>query len=277
MSQTEVPSQIRPSKCGVVEPGEGQWIEVTVVSSTEPGTPPDPPLRRIQPPPLHKTVQDEIRHYILREGLRSGDPLKPEAELARIFGVSRNSVREAVKALESVGILETRRGSGVFIKQFSFAPLLESLPYGLMRGPESLNDLIGLRKTLESALIGDAMAVLSDANAEALQSLLAQMKESAEHGREVSDLDRSFHQLLFADLGNAMLLELFDLFWQAYHWATPTTPHRDPILIYRDHAAIVSAVLGHDAAAARAAVEAHYRGIEERIRHELGRPQGAVS
>lgn len=241
------------------------------MSNTAPDAPPDPPLRRLQPLPLHKTVQEEIRQYILREGLRPGDPLKPEAELARVFGVSRNSVREAVKALESVGVLETRRGSGVYVRQFSFAPLLESLPYGLMRGPEALNDLIGLRKTLESALIADAMAALTTASIEALRALLTQMHERAERGEDVGELDRSFHQLLFADLGNAMLLELFDLFWQAYHRATPTTPHRDPILIYRDHAAIITAVLNGNAAAARAAIEGHYRGIEERIRQELGR------
>lgn len=241
------------------------------MSNTAPEAPPDPPLRRIQSLPLHKTVQDEIRQYIVREGLHAGDPLKPEAELARVFGVSRNSVREAVKALESVGVLETRRGSGVYIKQFSFAPLLESLPYGLMRGPEALNDLIGVRKTLESALIADAMQVLSDSSIDALRALLAEMKDRAEKGGDVRELDRAFHQLLFADLGNAMLLELFDLFWQAYHLATPTTPHRDPILIYRDHAAIVTAVLDNDAAAARAAIEAHYRGIEGRVSHEMAR------
>lgn len=271
MSQTELPSRFDQ------EPDGRQRIEVTAVSTTEPSSHSDSPLRRIQATPLHKTVQDEIRQYIVREGLHPGDPLKPEAELARVFGVSRNSVREAVKALESVGVLETRRGSGVFIKQFSFAPLLESLPYGLMRGPEALNDLIRLRKTLESALIGDAMEVISASSIRALQSLLVQMRRSAETSDEVSELDRRFHQLLFADLGNTMLLELFDLFWQAYHRATPTTPHRDPILIYDDHAAIVSAVLAKDTLAARAAVEAHYRGIEERIKTELGRPEASAS
>ncbi|GIL29203.1 FadR/GntR family transcriptional regulator [Actinocatenispora comari] len=230
---------------------------------------PETPVPRLRPAPLHKAVQDEIRRFILRERLQAGDPLKPEAELARLFGVSRNSVREAVKALESTGVLETRRGSGVYVRDFSFTPLLEHLPYGLMREPQALNDLIGLRKTLESALIGDAIAALSDTNAAALRELLATMRQRAKDGADLSDPDRAFHQLLFADLGNTMLLQLFDLFWQAYHQATLSVPHRDPMLIVHDHAAIVEAVLAKDADAARESVRAHYVGIEERIRQEL--------
>jgi DNA-binding FadR family transcriptional regulator len=167
--------------------------------------------------PLHRAVQDEIRHYIIEHGLRPGDPLKPEAELARLFGVSRNSVREAVKALESTGVLETRRGSGVYIKDFSFAPLLDNLPYGLMQGPRALGELVALRKALESAMIADAMRALTPASVAALRAELAAMLERAERKEGFAEQDRAFHRLLFADLGNAMLLQLFDLFWVAYH------------------------------------------------------------
>ncbi|MGP4113490.1 FadR/GntR family transcriptional regulator [Streptomyces sp. 4N509B] len=217
------------------------------------------------PPPLHKTVQDEIRHYITAHELRPGDPLMPEAELARLFGVSRNSVREAVKALESTGVLETRRGSGVFVKDFSFAPLLENLPYGLMRGPRALADLVALRKALESAMIGDAMRALTPASIAELRAALETMREHAERGESSAEADREFHRLLFADLGNEMLLTLFDLFWVAYHRAAPAVPHRDPADIHHSHAAILDAVLSGDPDRARDAVHQHYLGIEERV------------
>jgi DNA-binding FadR family transcriptional regulator len=219
--------------------------------------------------PLHKTVQDEIRHYIIRHALRPGDPLKPEAELARLFGVSRNSVREAVKALESTGVLETRRGSGVYIKDFSFAPLLENLPYGLMQGPRALGELVALRKALESAMIADAMLALTPASVAALRQVLAVMLARAERKEGFAEQDREFHRLLFADLGNEMLLQLFDLFWVAYHRAAPTVPHREPVEIYRNHEAILDAVLSGDPERARDAVRQHYVGIEERITDSL--------
>jgi DNA-binding FadR family transcriptional regulator len=219
--------------------------------------------------PLHRAVQDEIRHYIIEHGLRPGDPLKPEAELARLFGVSRNSVREAVKALESTGVLETRRGSGVYIKDFSFAPLLDNLPYGLMQGPRALGELVALRKALESAMIADAMRALTPASVAALRAELAAMLERAERKEGFAEQDRAFHRLLFADLGNAMLLQLFDLFWVAYHPAPPSAPHRDPMEIYGNHAAILDAVLSGDPEQARDAVRRHYVGLEERITDSL--------
>jgi len=87
------------------------------------------PLAR--PPLLHVSVQESLKSYIDDNALAPGAPLPPENDLAQQLGVSRNSVREAIKALESLGILETRRGIGVFVKAFSFEPLLANLAYGL--------------------------------------------------------------------------------------------------------------------------------------------------
>ncbi|WP_203416890.1 FadR/GntR family transcriptional regulator [Jiangella ureilytica] len=226
----------------------------------------EPAFRRLEPlPPLHKTVQEEIRHYIIKQDLRPGDPLKPEAELARLFGVSRNSVREAVKALESTGVLETRRGSGVYIKDFSFTPLLDNLPYGLMQGRRALGELVALRKALEAGMIADAMQAITPQRIAGLRDVLAVMGERADRGEDFADQDREFHRLLFADLGNEMLLQLFDLFWQAYHRAAPPVHGRDPRQIHRLHAEIIEAVLSGDAERAREAVRQHYVGIEERV------------
>ena len=226
----------------------------------------EPAFRRLVPlPPLHKTVQEEIRHYIIKQDLRPGDPLKPEAELARLFGVSRNSVREAVKALESTGVLETRRGSGVYVKAFSFTPLLDNLPYGLMQGRRALSELVALRKALEAGMIADAMDAITPERVAALRDVLAIMGERAARGEDFADQDREFHRLLFADLGNEMLLQLFDLFWQAYNRAAPPVHGRDPRRIHGLHAEIIEAVLSGDAERARDAVRQHYVGIEERV------------
>ena len=79
---------------------------------------PIPALKRS--PPLHVSVQESLRSYIAENRLEAGAALPPEGELAQQLGVSRNSVREGIKALESVGVLEVRRGSGVFVMAFSF-------------------------------------------------------------------------------------------------------------------------------------------------------------
>jgi DNA-binding FadR family transcriptional regulator len=226
----------------------------------------EPAFRRLDTiAPLHKTVQEEIRRYIIKQDLRAGDPLKPESELARLFGVSRNSVREAVKALESMGVLETRRGSGVFVRDFSFAPLLDNLPYGLMHGTRALSELVALRKTLEVGMIADAMRAVTPESISAMRASLEKMRELAEQGKPFPEQDRQFHRLLFADLGNEMLLQLFDLFWLAFHHAAPPVRGRTPLEAYRAHADILDAVLTGDPERARSAVTAHYAGIESRV------------
>ncbi|MFC0533412.1 FadR/GntR family transcriptional regulator [Phytohabitans kaempferiae] len=225
-----------------------------------------PEFRRLSnSPPLHQIVQQEIRNYILKQGLRPGDPLKPESELARLFGVSRNSVREAVKALESTGVLETRRGSGVYVCDFSFTPLLDHLPYGLMQDHRALRELVALRKTLEASLITDAMRAMSPTSIAALRENLDTMRELAEQGEGFAEQDRHFHQLLFRDLGNTMLLRLFDQFWLAYHAAAPPARGRTPMDAYHGHTAILDAILTGDPDQARAAIHDHYIGIEAKL------------
>ncbi|WP_198664193.1 FadR/GntR family transcriptional regulator [Jiangella endophytica] len=226
----------------------------------------EPDFRRLDDrAPLHRIVQHEIRDFILKEGLRPGDPLRSESELARLFGVSRNSVREAVKALESTGVLETRRGSGVYIRDFSFAPLIDHLPYGLMQGQRALRELAALRKTLESALIPEAMRAMTPESIAALRETLETMRELAERGEGFPEQDRRFHQLLFRDLDNTMLLRLFDLFWLAFHAAAPPARGRTPMDAYRGHAAILDAILSGDPDQAREAVHDHYIGIESKL------------
>lgn len=225
-------------------------------------------FRRLESaPPVHKAVQEEIRHYILAQGLRAGDPLKPEAELARQFGVSRNSIREAVKALESTGILETRRGSGVYVRAFSFDPLLDNLAYGLLHDQDerALGELLELRKVLETALIGDAMRALTDDSLAALSDVLKVMRERSEGTEPILEQDREFHHLLFKDLGNTMLLRLFELFWLAFHRAAPQGREGTRKDAYRAHAKIFRALKSGDVERARAAVQDHYVAIEKRL------------
>lgn len=224
------------------------------------------PFRRLpSSAPLHLAVQDEIRQFIIKNGLRAGDPIKPEAELARLFGVSRNSVREAVKALESTGVLETRRGSGVFVRDFSFTPLLDHLPYALMHGGRALRDLVALRKILESAMIGEAIGSMTAETIAELDSVVSRMRERAGRDEWFPDEDREFHSLLFRDVDNAMLLQLFDLFWMAYHRAAPPGPGRRPPDVVDVHVAILDAVRARDADQAREAIQQHYVGLEGRL------------
>ena len=218
-------------------------------------------------PLLHVEVQTAIKDYIQQHNLRAHDALPSEGDLAKALEVSRNSIREAVKALESTGILETRRGSGVFVKAFSFEPLLNNLPYGLMDDIKEVAELLEIRRILELAKIDTAVEHLTDKQLKQFENILAQMRRRANLGDSFPEEDRAFHRLLFENIGNAMLLNLIDIFWVAISKAAEHLPMADPAPneTYQDHVAIVEALKAKDVWQARAALDHHYKGIRIRL------------
>ena len=226
------------------------------------------PLKRA--PLLHIEVQTAIKDYIQRHQLKPNDALPSEGELARALEVGRNSVREAVKALESMGILETRRGSGIFVSAFSFEPLLNNLPYGLMGDLQDIAELLEIRRILELAKIASAIECLTDEQVRAFDEILNNMKKKAKRGESFPEEDRSFHRLLFQNLGNNMLLKLIDIFWLAIQKASLQHNLADPqpMQTYHDHVAIVEALKAHNIDQAVSALDGHYDGISARLKSQ---------
>ncbi|KKB11336.1 GntR family transcriptional regulator [Devosia geojensis] len=223
------------------------------------------PLER--PPLLHVSVQESLRNYIEENDLAAGAPLPPETFLAQQLGVGRNSVREAIKALESLGILETRRGVGVFVKEFSFAPLLDNLAYGLQASLRDVEELREIRRVLETGLIDRTIEMIGEDDLAELRQVTERMRRKAERGESFAEDDQQFHQLLFRCQNNKMLSALIDIFWTAFYkasgFANLTNP--TPLDTWRDHHEIVEAVAAKDVEAARRRLGDHYSGIQKVI------------
>lgn len=229
------------------------------------------PLER--PPLLHVSVQESLRSYIEDNDLTAGAALPPETFLAHQFGVGRNSVREAIKALESVGILETRRGIGVFVKEFSFAPLLDNLAYGLQASLRDVEELLEIRRVLETGLIDKTIEMISDDDVAELRRLTDRMRQRAERGESFAEEDQQFHQLLFRCQNNKMLSALIDIFWSAFYKASgfANLASPTPLATWQDHHEIAEAVAARDVEAGRKRLSAHYSGIRKVI--AINRPE----
>jgi len=219
------------------------------------------PLNR--PPLLHVTVQESLRDYVESNGLKAGDPLPPETFLAQQLGVGRNSVREAIKALESLGILETRRGVGVFVKEFSFQPLLDNLAYGLGDSLRDIEELREIRRVLETGLIGKTIEVIPESDIAELRAVTQRMRERAERNESFAEEDQLFHELLFRCQNNRMLNGLIEVFWRAFYKASDfaNLTNSDPLATWRDHHEIVEAIVARDVERARTRLDEHYQGI----------------
>jgi DNA-binding FadR family transcriptional regulator len=216
---------------------------------------------------LSHETGDAIRAFIVDKQLKPGDPLPSEAELATLLDVGKTSVREGLRRLEAHGVVEVRRGRGLFVGTFSFGPLIEQLPYGLQADDVPLRQLLQTRKALEEGLIGEVARVITDADLQRLDALVDDMRARADHGRVPAEVDQAFHQALFAPLENPFVLQLIDVFWSIFRKASDhiVLDLRRPTA--EDHAAIVDALRSGDRTAMTAAVARHFEDLQRSLDH----------
>jgi DNA-binding FadR family transcriptional regulator len=218
-----------------------------------------------RPQLLYQAVQDEVKSYIIEHALMPGDALPPETELAEQLGVSRNSVREAIKSLETLGIVEARTGAGLFVRNFSFDPLLENLAYGLMFDLRDLADILEVRFHIEHSMIDQAVAAVTEEQLQQLHAILERMRRALEHSESYMEEDRLFHRTLWANVKNRSVGKIVDVFWMIFsqarqHRPIPSNP--DHSEIYQWHVDIVAALAGRNVEAARVAMVRHYGNIQ---------------
>lgn len=132
-------------------------------------------------------LQDQIKELILRLDLSAGDAMPTEAELATRLNVGRNSVREAIKALQAVGIVEVRRGRGMYVGKMSLGALVDELTFHtritLRDGRSGLAELTEVREALESGLAQRMIIREQGPDLRELGQVLETMEQEARAGR----------------------------------------------------------------------------------------------
>jgi DNA-binding FadR family transcriptional regulator len=218
-------------------------------------------------PLLNRVIQDQIKQYITDNRLGSGDLLPPEGQLAADLGVSRGSVREAIKALESLGIVEVRHGDGVRVRAFNFDSTFDLLSYGLVFDPARITEILQIRIWLEVAAVADAISLIGDDDLAQIAALLDRWEEKAVRGADVSEEDRNFHRMLYTPLGNESLIGLIDIFWVIYHKLAVQDLEidRNPLATVAIHRALLDAIQSRDATLAAQRMRDHFRNLETRI------------
>jgi DNA-binding FadR family transcriptional regulator len=235
-------------------------------------------VQRLERPPVLKSlIQDKLKRFITEQRLAPGDLLPPEGRLADDLGVSRGSVREAVKSLESLGVVEVRHGDGVRVREFNFDSTLGFLSWGLEFQPAKAAEILQIRKWLEGAAIAEAAERLSAADIAAIEDVLDDWQAKIGAGQSTALEDRRFHRLLYAPLGNGSLLSLIDIFWVVYNRLPARTVGHDadPAATLQAHRDLLNALKRRDPTLARKRMEGHFRNVETRIGRAVSSARGA--
>lgn len=164
-------------------------------------------LEPIEHNPLYEVVAARLRDFIEAEGLKPGDRLLSERELAERLGVSRTSVRQALTALRITGLIDIRAGAGTYLKR-SPADLVPSLAAAVAEAETDHPMIWEVREAVEVQAARLAASRRTDADLEAMSRALEMMSQSVEAGGDGLDGDRLFHHAVVSAAHNPLLSQL---------------------------------------------------------------------
>lgn len=223
---------------------------------------------RQQPGP---TVTEQIKTYILTSRLASGDPLPTESALCEALGASRSSVREAIKTLSALDIVEVRHGHGTYVGSLSMSALVESLTFRAMLNTHddfvALEELIDVRQSLEQGLSTLILDAFDDELCDQLRVLVEEMHDLAERNEPFVEQDREFHQLLMKPLNNQLISQLTGAFWEVHSIVAPMLDVRlaDAQATAAAHGAIVDTAAKGDVPDFLRALADHYAPLRRNL------------
>lgn len=222
--------------------------------------------------PITDEAIEKIKGMIVSGELRPGDRLPKEADLAAQLGLSRNSLREAVRALSLVRILDVRQGDGTYVTSLEPKALLDGLSFIVdLHHDTTVLEFFEVRRILEPAATALAAQQISLETVEALRDHLAKVTDES----SVEDLvenDLEFHRRIAEAAGNSVLYSLVDTLCgptiRARVWRGLTQEGALKRTL-DEHHAILDALAGRQAEIARALATVHIAGVEQWLRKVL--------
>lgn len=244
-------------------------------------------IRKVEPVRIFEQAVGQIRDLILSGELPVGEKLPTEMELSKLLSVGRSSVREALRVLESEGLVEVRRGSGTFV--ISNHPLNNQnidLAQWLRMREDTLEQVLEVRECIEGLSAGLAAKRATPEQvqkiieiSQEIQDKLSKLDESAANQKEVfeelSRLDVAFHLQISQSAGNDITNEIIQHIVPAFQQSNKAVLYlyRKALMMDNEHRQIALAIQSHDRSAAESAMRHHIQRVRQDILQAIQKPK----
>ena len=211
-------------------------------------------------------IVSQIEGLLERGELRPGDQLPPERQLAEQLQVSRASVREALRSLELLGIVETRAGGGTFVRAATSDAVSRPLTSLITRG-HGLEQIIEVRGLIEPAIAARAAERISSEELAELREIFDRQAAKVKAAEPYAEEDTRFHELIGQAARNELLVTMLAVIWDVLRasreqWLQTNTRAHASV---EAHRRILEALEAHDPEAARTAAAHHIQAVGEGI------------
>lgn len=222
---------------------------------------------------LQQEIQAIVKRYIIDHRFQPGDLLPGEGELARQMGISRPSLREAMKVLQTIGVVETRHGSGTYVGSLSLEPFADGMAFHILIAsqqspdpPQDLLDIVDIREAIETTRIRQVVGLHSDEQLREIQQMCAEMEAMDVGAGAFGALDQALHRAFYAPLDSQVYDEIVKAFWTISN--ATIRPYADQFQrdANAEHRTIVDAIVKQDADGATDAMRVHIRNIANDLR-----------
>ncbi len=199
-------------------------------------------------------VMERVKQALIRGELKPGDFLPSEAELTRSLGVGKSSVREAIKMLQAMGIVEVRRGQGTVVRDQPGENALNTLVYQLTLARGVTQDVLDFRLMFEPAYTVLAMHRATKQDYRAIQATIERLEEALQDKVQSARHDVAFHRAILHAARNPMVVRIGETMLEMFEAAIETSMRTLPEVALKDHKQIFAAFRAKDEAAVRKAI-----------------------
>lgn len=215
---------------------------------------------------LYEEVAKQIERLILKK-LQPGDKLPSERDLAEMLRVSRGSIRDAIRSLELLGLVEARQGTGTIVRETSTETLANPFANALKRRKELVSELLDFRKMLEPPLAARAATHASSEELIEMDEILQRQEKKQKQGDAAVAEDSEFHYSVALASDNSVVLKVIDILMDLLRdtRARSLQVEGRPQKSLSGHRRILAAIKRHDAEAAKDAMRRHLEDVEEMV------------